>query len=91
MKDPGSEDDKLRQLYDTVSEARRTVGQEPVPFDRFADLIRTQMSSLQQKGHDDVAFRVAIKDGKVAFSAKAVKPKSTEGSGGKGEVDEREK
>ena len=31
------------------------------------------MSKLQQAGSREVAFRVAVKDGKVAFTARGVK------------------
>src|SRR5687768_16981437 len=48
--DPSREMDKLRDLYDRVSEARRDVGQEAIPFSRFADLIRTQVSTLREQG-----------------------------------------
>lgn len=68
------ESDKLRSLYDRLVEARRAAGQDAVPYDRFAELIKTQVSSFQKKGDGEVAFRVAIKDGKVALSARVVKP-----------------
>ena len=78
------ESERLRSLYDRLIEARRAAGQEPVPYERFASLIKTQVSSLQQKkGDADVAFRVAIKDGKVALSARVVKSgKPDKGEGG---------
>ncbi len=77
-----TDDDQIRELYKSVSEARRTAGQDAVSFDRFSQLVRTQMSSLRDKGTGDVAFRVAIKDGKVAFSARASKkPEGEKGDG----------
>jgi hypothetical protein len=79
LTDPTQQGDKLQDLYKSVAEARRAAGQDPVPFDRFADMVRKQVSSLKREGTSDVAFRVAIKDGKVAFSAKVVKPKKGEG------------
>ena len=71
--DPVREIDKLRDLYDSLAEARREAGQDAIPFHKFADLIKTQVSQIRQKGGSDVAFRVAVKDGKVAFTAKATK------------------
>jgi len=65
--------DKLRDLYDSLAEARREAGQDAIPFHKFADLIKTQVSQIKQKGGHEVAFRVAVKDGKVAFTAKAMK------------------
>ena len=71
--DPIHEIDKLTDLYDSLAEARRAVGQEPVPFHRFADLVRTQVKKLRAASGSEVAFRVAVKSGKVAFTARALK------------------
>jgi hypothetical protein len=72
FKDPVREMDKLTELYDSLSEARRAVGEDQVPFHRFADLVKGQVEKLSQSGAE-VAFRVAVKDGKVSFTARAVK------------------
>lgn len=71
--DPLRETDKLRDLYHTLADARRAAGQENIPFHKFAELVRTQVTKLKQKGSTEVAFRVAVKDGKVAFTAKGAK------------------
>ena len=71
--DPLKEMDKLHELYDSLAEARRDVGEEPVPFHKFADLIKTQVLGLKEKGNPEVAFRVALKDGKVNFTARALR------------------
>src|SRR5262245_25813421 len=71
--DPLKQMDKLHELYDSLAEARRDVGEEPVPFHKFADLIKTQVQGLKEKGSSEVAFRVAVKDGKVNFTARALK------------------
>jgi hypothetical protein len=71
--DPLREMDKLHDLYDSLVEARREMGHDAVPFHKFADLIKTQVRSLKEKGSPEVAFRVAIKDGKVAFTARGLK------------------
>lgn len=76
FRDPVREMDKLHQLYDDLAEARRETGQEAIPFNKFADLITTQVSTLKKKGSPEVAFRVAVKDGKVAFTARALKGKA---------------
>lgn len=75
--DPVQEIDKLRDLYDSLADARRQVGQENVPFHKFAELVKTQVTQLKQKGNAEVAFRVSVKDGKVAFTAKGNKPSGT--------------
>jgi hypothetical protein len=70
--DPVKEMDKLHTLYDSLMDARRQHGEEVVPFHKFAALVKNQVSKLQDKGSSEVAFRVAVKDGKVAFT---VRPK----------------
>ena len=72
FKDPTQEDGKLRELYQSFIEARQQAGQERVAFDRFSRLVSTQVRSIQDKGATEVAFRVAIKDGKVALTARAM-------------------
>jgi hypothetical protein len=71
--DPLREMDKLHDLYDSLAEARREAGQDQIPFHKFADLIKTQVAGLQEKGSPEVAFRVAVKDGRVNFTARALK------------------
>ena len=71
--DPLQQLDKLRDLYDSLAEARRESGQEAIPFHRFANLIKTQVSTLKAKGSPEVAFRVAVTDGKVKFTARALR------------------
>jgi hypothetical protein len=80
--DPLREMDKLRELYDSVAEARRESGQDAIPFHRFADLIKTQVATLKEKGNAEVAFRVAIKDGKINFTARALRGIQRGGEGG---------
>ena len=71
--DPTREADKLQELYTNLSEARRLAGQEPIPYRKFADLITSQVAGLKEKGSPEVAFRVSMKDGKVNFTARALK------------------
>jgi hypothetical protein len=71
--DPLREMDKLHDLYDSLAEARREAGQDQIPFHKFADLIKTQVAGLKEKGSPEVAFRVAVKDGKVNFTARALR------------------
>lgn len=76
--DPMREMEKVQGLYNQLSEARREVGQEAIPFHKFAELVKAQVSALKAKGGAEVAFRVAVKDGKVALTAK-----SSGGGGGR--------
>jgi hypothetical protein len=71
--DPLREMDKLHELYDSLAEARRTLGEDAVPFHKFAELVKTQVKKLKSGGTPEAAFRVAVKDGKVNFTARAMK------------------
>jgi hypothetical protein len=72
--DPAGEKEKVLALYESLIDARRATGnEEPFPFHRFAQMIKTQVNKLRESGSGEVAFRVAVKDNKVAFTAKPVK------------------
>ena len=73
FRDPLREMDKLTELYESLSEARREVGEEAPPFHKFAELVKSQVSKLKKSGTSEVAFRVAVKDGKVSFTARGLK------------------
>jgi|SRR5579872_4175522 len=72
FQDPMREIDKLHTLYDSLMDARREAGDDVVPFHRFAALVKDQVSKAREGGADEVAFRVAMVDGKVNFT---VRPK----------------
>ena len=44
-----------------------------MPFHKFAELVKKQVKKLRKAGTPEVAFRVAVKDGKVSFTARALK------------------
>ena len=73
FQDPMREMDRLKDLYESLSDARRENGQEVVPFHKFAALVKGQVNKLLESGGDEVAFRVMLKDGKVSFTARALK------------------
>ena len=73
FRDPTQEEDKVRDLYNSFLEARQEVGQDRVDFARFSQLVASQVRAIQAKGGKDVAFRVAVQDGKVAFTARAMR------------------
>ena len=73
MKDPMREMDKVHALYDSLMGARRELGEEVVPFHRFAALVKDQVTKLRDTGTSEVAFRVAVKDGKVNFTVRGLK------------------
>jgi hypothetical protein len=73
FRDPMHEMDKLHSLYDSLMDARREIGEDAVPFHRFAALVKDQVSKLRESGSPEVAFRVAMKDGKVNFTVRGLK------------------
>ena len=73
FRDPMKEMDKLQELYETLRDARRELGGEALPFHKFTELVKTQVAKLKKEGVPEVAFRVAVKDGKLNLTAKGLK------------------
>ena len=73
FRDPAHETERMKDLYNALVEARREIGQQAIPFQRFADLVKTQVDKLRQTDTSEVAFRVAVKDGKVSLTARVMK------------------
>ncbi len=74
-----AEGDELRELYESLLEARKAVGAaDPFPFSRFSDIVKGQVAKFQQSGSDTVAFRVSTRDGRVVFTAQG--RKTTDGN-----------
>jgi hypothetical protein len=69
LADPAREMDKLHDLYGALMDARRRAGHDPVPFHRFAEFVKQQVATLQQRRTGDVTFKVIVRDGKVQFTA----------------------
>lgn len=84
FRDPLHEMDKLQDLYESLSEARQAVGEQPVPFHKFAELVKEQVTQMQARGSPEVAFRVAVKDGKASLTARGLQGLGA-GSDGSGE------
>ena len=70
--DPVRELDRVQGLYEQLSDARREAGQAAIPFHKFAEMVKAQVGALKAKGSSEVAFRVAVKNGKVALTARGV-------------------
>ena len=71
--DPIKDIRKLEELYDRLVEAGREAGQEAFPFHKFVQLVRAQVTKLQREGSPEIAFRVALRDGRVTFTARGLK------------------
>jgi hypothetical protein len=68
IRDPSKEPDRLKQLYDRLSAARKAAGEQPLPYDSFAKVVQAQVKKLGG-GSSEVAFRVAVDQGKVTLTA----------------------
>jgi hypothetical protein len=79
LRDPELETEKLDSLYRSLATARREAGAVDVSFDRFEAIVRSHMEKMKAEGCDQVAFRVAVKDGKVRLTARAHKNESPSG------------
>jgi hypothetical protein len=77
--DPLRDTEKMQAMYESLAEARRQSQQDtaPVPFHKFVDMVRQQMGALKEKGSGDVAFRVAMKDGKPVLTARPMRASSS--------------
>jgi hypothetical protein len=71
--DPMKEMDKLHDLYNTLRDAREQLGEQNIPFHKFTELVKSQVSKLKKDGVAEVAFRVSVKDGKLNFTARGMK------------------
>ena len=70
-------DDRVKQLYEQLAEAKKQVGEKPIDMDRLAALVKAQTDKFKAEGKD-VAFKVALKDGKVQLTATAADEKKKE-------------
>ena len=82
--DPVRELERVQGLYEKLAAARRETGQEDIPFHKFAEMVKTQVGALKAKGSNEVAFRIAVKDGKVALTARGVSDGTGSKPGGTG-------
>ena len=73
FKDPMKEMEKLHDLYDALRDAREKMGEQNIPFHKFTELVKSQVSKLKKGGAPEVAFRVSVKDGKLSFTARGLK------------------
>jgi hypothetical protein len=69
IKDPLKEVDRLKELHKQLSDARAKTGEAQIPFDRFAQVVRAQVTKLGG-GEHEVSFKVAMKEGKVTLTVK---------------------
>jgi hypothetical protein len=68
---------KVRVMHDQLNKARQAAGEPEVPYDRFQEVVKAQVTKLGKDGAE-VAFRVGVQDGRVVFTAKAKKDATDE-------------
>jgi hypothetical protein len=71
VRDPVRESARVKELYERLAEAKRAAGEAPPPYERVAELVRTQVDKFKAKGQS-ASFRVAVKEGKVSLTVKPV-------------------
>jgi hypothetical protein len=69
LRDPEAQLEKVQALHEKLNAARRQAGDAEVPFERFREVVRAQVSKHAKDGVE-VAFRVGVQDGRVIFTAK---------------------
>jgi hypothetical protein len=72
LSDPNAQGDRVKELYERLAEAKKATGEAPIPFDRVAALVKAQVNKLGGDGQD-IAFRIATKNGKVQLEVKPAK------------------
>src|SRR5688572_7012331 len=68
-------DARVKELYEQLAAAKKQVGEAPVAYERVAALVKAQVTKFADEG-TNVAFKIALKDGKVSLT---VKPEKGEG------------
>ena len=59
----------VRQLFEQLTQAKQQAGENPIPIDRLAAVVRAQVDKFAAEGKN-VSFKIAVKDGKVSLTAR---------------------
>jgi hypothetical protein len=71
-KEEATADKRVKELYEQLAAAKKQVGEAPVAYERVAALVKAQVSKFADDG-TNVAFKIALKDGKVSLTVKPEK------------------
>lgn len=71
-KDDAAADSRVKELYEQLAAAKKQVGEAPVAYERVAALVKAQVSKFGDD-NTNVAFKIALKDGKVSLTVKPEK------------------
>jgi hypothetical protein len=77
ISDPALQAASVQELHARLVEANRSVGQTAPPLSKFTRLVANQVQELRKSGTNEVTFRVAVKDGRVVFTARPGKDPKT--------------
>ena len=67
-----AKDARVKELYEQLAAAKKQVGEAPVAYERVAALVKAQVTKFADEG-TNVAFKIALKDGKVSLTVKPEK------------------
>ena len=70
--DPALEAARVQELFDRLTEAKRAVGEPPIPLDRLLALVTAQVEKFGADG-SYVVFEIVTKDGRVSLTVKPEK------------------
>jgi hypothetical protein len=65
-------DSRVKELYEQLAAAKKQVGEQPVAYERVAALVKQLVGKFADDG-TKVAFKIALKDGKVSLTVKPEK------------------
>lgn len=71
-RDDAAADSRVKELYEQLAAAKKQVGEAPVAYERVAALVKAQVSKFGDE-NTNVAFKIALKDGKVSLTVKPEK------------------
>ena len=71
-RDDAVADARVKELYEQLAAAKKQVGEAPVAYERVAALVKAQVTKFADEG-TNVAFKIALKDGKVSLTVKPEK------------------
>ncbi|MFA5908098.1 MAG: hypothetical protein WC815_04905 [Vicinamibacterales bacterium] len=71
-RDLAADAERVKDLYEKLAAVKQAAGEATVPIERVAALVKAQVEKYAAEG-SEVAFRVALKDGKVSLTVRPVK------------------
>jgi hypothetical protein len=82
IRDPATDEGRLRQLHETLASAQREAGVRPLSYERFSSVVGHRVRRLQRAGVDGSEFRVELNDGRVSLKVRGRRGGEDEEAGG---------